>query len=64
MEIPAGKEEGYRQSLERLTGKSVRIRMRVDPSILGGVVTRIGSEVYDGSLRGRLQRLRERMKGE
>jgi F-type H+-transporting ATPase subunit delta len=38
--------------------------MRVDPSILGGVVTRIGSEVYDGSLRGRLQRLRERMKGE
>ena len=64
VEIPAGKEEGYRQSLERLTGKSVRIRMRVDPSILGGVVTRIGSEVYDGSLRGRLQRLRERMKGE
>jgi F-type H+-transporting ATPase subunit delta len=64
VEIPAGKEQDYQRSLERMTGKSVRLRMRVDPTILGGVVTRIGSEVYDGSLRGRLQRLRERMKGE
>jgi F-type H+-transporting ATPase subunit delta len=64
VEIAAGKEESYRRSLERLTGKTVRLRLRVDPSILGGVVTRIGSEVYDGSLRGRLERLRERMKGE
>jgi len=62
--IASGEEQGYRRSLERLTGKQIRLQTRVDPAILGGVVTRIGSEVYDGSVRGRLQRLQTRLRGE
>jgi len=62
--IDAQQEQDYRRSLERMTGKQIRLQTRVDPAILGGVVTRIGSEVYDGSVRGRLQRLQTRLRGE
>ena len=40
------------------------MKVRVDPAILGGAVTRVGAEVYDGSLRRQLQRLGQRLKGE
>ena len=62
--LATDQEDKYRRSLERMTGKQVRLQTRVDAAILGGAVTRIGSEVYDGSVRGRLQRLQERLKGE
>jgi F-type H+-transporting ATPase subunit delta len=64
VEVAPERTSEYRRSLERLTGKAVRVKTHVDPSILGGVVTRIGSQVYDGSLRGRLERLQQRLKGE
>lgn len=48
-------------ALERATGKRIRLNLRTDPSLIGGAVTRVGSVVYDGSLRTRLDRLRERM---
>jgi F-type H+-transporting ATPase subunit delta len=41
----------------------VNIRETVDPSLLGGLTVRIGSELYDTSLKSRLQRLRHVMKG-
>ena len=41
--------------LERLTGKRVRMRFAVDPALIGGVMARIGSTVYDGSVRGQLE---------
>ena len=44
--------------LARLGGKGVRVRYAVDENLLGGVVARIGSTVYDGSLRGQLQVMR------
>jgi F-type H+-transporting ATPase subunit delta len=44
--------------LERLTGKKVVIDRREDPGLIGGVVTRIGDTVYDGSLRTRLHELK------
>lgn len=53
--------ERARQALERLTGKRVRLDCEVDSSLLGGAVTRIGSTVYDGSLRTQLSSLRHRM---
>jgi F-type H+-transporting ATPase subunit delta len=43
--------------LERMTGKRIRMRYAVDPSLIGGVVARIGSTVYDGSVRGQLDSL-------
>jgi F-type H+-transporting ATPase subunit delta len=47
--------------LERLTQKRVRLETRVDPSILGGVVTVVGGKILDGSLRHGLADLRERL---
>lgn len=48
---------GLEARLASLTGKKMRLRFAVDPSLIGGVVARIGSTVYDGSVRGELQEL-------
>jgi F-type H+-transporting ATPase subunit delta len=47
--------------LARVTGKQIRLRFQVDSELLGGIVARIGSTVYDGSLRGQLRTLRRRL---
>lgn len=46
-------------ALERYSGKAVRMKYDVDPEILGGVVVRIGSTVVDGTVRTRLEGLRD-----
>jgi len=50
--------------LERLTGKRIRMRYSVDPALIGGAVARIGSTVYDGSVRGQLHSLEHRLTAE
>jgi F-type H+-transporting ATPase subunit delta len=50
-----------RRALEKLTGSRVRLAATVEPEILGGAVTRVGSFVYDGSLRTQVERLRQQM---
>jgi F-type H+-transporting ATPase subunit delta len=52
-----------KQQLERLTGKTVRAEVSVDPTLLGGVTARIGSEIYDGSLKTRIENLRKQLMG-
>ena len=47
----------------KVTGKRIALDTRVDPSIIGGVVARIGSVVYDGSVARHLERLREKLAG-
>jgi F-type H+-transporting ATPase subunit delta len=49
-------EKSIRAALERRTGKTVRLKPEVDPVLLGGFVARIGSEIYDASLKSRLER--------
>jgi F-type H+-transporting ATPase subunit delta len=49
------------QAIRKLTGSDVRLTCRVDPDLIGGAVTRIGSTVYDGSLRNQLSQLRRQM---
>jgi F-type H+-transporting ATPase subunit delta len=44
--------------LSRLAGKKTRLRYTTDPALVGGVVAKVGSKVYDGSVRGQLERLR------
>ena len=56
--LEAGAQEQLRKRLERLTGKQVYLEVRQDPGILGGLITQMGSLVYDGSLRTQLARLR------
>jgi len=57
--------EGDRAQLEsqvsKLAGGRIRATYRQDPSLLGGAVVRIGSTVYDGSIRAQLERLRQRL---
>jgi F-type H+-transporting ATPase subunit delta len=48
-------------ALGRATGKSVRLTERVDPAIVGGVVARVGSFVYDGSVTRQLERMRDKL---
>jgi len=50
--------------LEQLTGKRIRARYAVDGALIGGVVARIGSTVYDGSVRGQLDSLERRLGAE
>lgn len=49
------------RTLAQATGKKVVLVRRKDPALLGGVVTRVGDKVYDGSLRARLMDLRSQM---
>lgn len=48
--------------LGRVTGKNVALMERVDPSILGGAIIRVGEQVIDGSLRRKLNDIQERLK--
>jgi F-type H+-transporting ATPase subunit delta len=50
--------------LEKLTGKRVRLTFKIDPSLIGGVVTKVGATVYDGSVRGSLESLERRLSAE
>ena len=50
--------------IERLTSRKVRAQYARDPKLLGGAVVRLGSTVYDGSVRGQLQRMKEHIRGE
>jgi len=50
------------RTLQQLTGSQVEITYKTDPSLIGGVVTRIGSVVYDGSVRTQLQEIKGRLK--
>jgi len=60
-ELSAAQKKQLSQTLERLTGKKIESRFTMDPALLGGAVVRIGSTIYDGSLRGALDSLRARL---
>jgi F-type H+-transporting ATPase subunit delta len=51
-------------ALERRTGKKIEARFQEDGSLIGGAVVRVGSTVYDGSVRQQLNRLREQLETE
>jgi F-type H+-transporting ATPase subunit delta len=57
-------EKSVVASLEKFTGKKVRLTQIVDPAVLGGARTRIGSVIYDGTLSTRLQKLKLLLIGE
>jgi F-type H+-transporting ATPase subunit delta len=50
-------------NLEKLTGKRVNLTFDVDENLIGGVVTRIGSTVYDGSVKTQLEELKQQLIG-
>lgn len=48
-------------ALGRATGRQIEVRVVVDPSVVGGIVAKIGDEVFDGSVRSRLEDAREHL---
>lgn len=60
-ELKDGARAGLEAQLARLTGKRVRAQYSVDPALLGGAVARIGSTIFDGSVRGQLYTLRRKL---
>lgn len=60
-ELPAGERAEFEKNLEKITGKKVTINYAIDNDIIGGVITRIGSTVFDGSVKTKLENLREQL---
>lgn len=54
-------ENGLVAKLEQFTGKKVQLENTIDPSLLGGAVTRIGTTLYDGSVTVQLEQLRHKI---
>lgn len=58
-ELGGGEKREFESQVEKLTGKKVRARYAQDASLLGGAVLRIGSTIYDGSVKGQLEKMKE-----
>jgi F-type H+-transporting ATPase subunit delta len=60
-ELPQNERAAFVSNLEKLTGKKINVNYTIREEIIGGVVTRIGSTVYDGSVRTKLENLRQQL---
>jgi F-type H+-transporting ATPase subunit delta len=59
--VSEDRRKAIADGLAAATGRTVTVTTRVDPSLIGGAVARIGSTVYDGSVARQLERLRDRL---
>jgi F-type H+-transporting ATPase subunit delta len=59
--LDAAQQRDIAARLEQVTGKHVRVELSVDPALIGGVVARVGSTIYDGSIRQQLQVFKQRL---
>lgn len=60
-ELSAEERRDIESQVELVTGKKVRAKYGIDPALIGGAVIRMGSTVYDGSVRGQLQQIKEQL---
>ncbi len=56
--LTSAQQAALQTQLTRMAGKQAKVNFKTDPALVAGVVARIGSTVYDGSVRGQLERLR------
>jgi F-type H+-transporting ATPase subunit delta len=63
-ELTAAEKKSLEGRLAAMTGKTVRASYSQERGLLGGAVVRIGSTIYDGSVKGQLQRMKEEIAGE
>jgi F-type H+-transporting ATPase subunit delta len=59
--LSSDEKRGLESQVANITGKKVRARYGTDPELLGGALVRVGSTIYDGSIRGQLQKLKEQL---
>ncbi|HEY6872007.1 MAG TPA: ATP synthase F1 subunit delta [Geobacteraceae bacterium] len=57
--LAEGQVDEIRAALEKSTGKKVVLKVEVDPALIGGVVTKIGDKLFDGSVRTQLNRIED-----
>lgn len=58
-ELGEAEKRVLESQIEKTTGKKVRARYGLDASLLGGAIVRVGSTIYDGSVKGQLEKIRE-----
>ena len=63
-ELSAIEKGALEGRIATMTGKKVRAHYAIDPRILGGAIVRLGSTIYDGSVKGQLQRMKEQLAAE
>jgi F-type H+-transporting ATPase subunit delta len=56
-------EQRLKEQLSRRTDRTVDLETRVDPSIIGGLIVRVGDELIDASVAGRLRRIEAQLSG-
>jgi F-type H+-transporting ATPase subunit delta len=61
--VAEASQQALRSTLVSMTGKDVRLSFTTDEELIGGIVTRIGSTIYDGSVRSQLQQFKEKLAG-
>lgn len=59
--LPATQKDLLKVVLERQTGKRIELEEKIDPAVLGGMVVKLGSTVYDGSIRTQLSKIQENL---
>jgi F-type H+-transporting ATPase subunit delta len=61
--LEPGLQDKAKQTLEKITGKQVVLEVQVDPSIIGGMIAKVGDLILDGSIKTQLEGLKESIKG-
>ena len=63
--VPLNKrqENALAKALSKATGKNVSVKVIVDPSVIGGIVATVGDTVIDGTVKRRLEQLKEQVRG-
>ncbi len=63
IELDSSLKEKIQATLEKLTGNKVILESEVDPTIIGGIIAKVGDLVFDGSIKTQLNGLKESIKG-
>lgn len=62
IELSPEDQEQLRQNLTKMTGKNLQLKIEIDPSIIGGLVVKIGDKIIDGSVSTKLKMLEKHLK--
>ncbi len=60
-ELTPDEKRALEKQIERISGRKVRARYHTDRALLGGAVVKLGSTIYDGSVKGQLEKLRQEL---
>jgi F-type H+-transporting ATPase subunit delta len=63
-ELEQPQEDDLKRQLEAMTGKTIGLNVKVDGDLVGGLVVRLGSTVYDGSVRGQLEAIGRQLRAD